>query len=342
MTARSPRNGIGATSTVTPEPAGRGRPSTQRMAGHRAASDQSGPRSETFAATALRAAILNVDDLADHAHVEGLAAGRSEQRLLAVLLVLYPEVFQVGVLVVASGTAANALAAGTGACTARTLLRLYPRESDAMLKASVRTRRLFPLSPLRLAIEAFHERLGSAKQASLGAIAAELAGSDLGSLAVAAEGWRPAAAATAALLRQLRRLLLCEHVPVADDELDELLRLLAACEAGLHPLLDAAGEVRLPGQFERRRTERARLSAPAVVTTASGEYHAVIRDMSSTGLGLDVAHDLPVGIGVVVRAGPTLTLDGVIVWSEAGRLGVRLSTPLTGADPFYGFCARAT
>lgn len=287
-----------------------------------------------------RPVFLDADDMADRCSVEAPTSG-SEQRLLAVLLVLYPEAFRIGVLVAASGSAANAIAVGAGACTARTLLRLYPRESDALLKAAVRTRRLFPLSPLRLAMEHFHRRVGAAKQASLGAIAAELAGAGRDSSLSASESWREAAAATSRFLRELRRLLICEHVPVADDEHDELQRLLAACEAGDHPLLDATGDVRLPEPFERRRSQRARLGAPAVVTTQSGERAAVIRDMSSTGLGLDMAWDLPVGTAVVVRTGPTLRLDGVIVWSEAGRLGMRLAVPLTGDDPLYAFCARS-
>ena len=304
-------------------------PATVRVAAWRAAPASSGPP-------------LNGDDLADIAFCEEFSVDGSDRRLLAILLVMYPEVFRVGVLVGASGTAANALAAGVGKSTTRTLLRFYPRESGALLMASVRIRRLFPKSMLRHVMESFHEQLGSAKQASLNAAPEQLRGLEMAQFASTAEAWRQAAARTRAFLAELRKLLRVDYIPVSQGEYDEIARLLAHVEAGHYPMLDGKGEVSLPSLFERRQSERARLWAPAALTTTAGEQAVIIRDMSATGLGIEGAHNLPVNTAVTVRIGPSLQLEGVIAWAETGRAGVRLLAPLTGANPFFAFCTRST
>lgn len=283
---------------------------------------------------------LNADDLADAEFLQTRTTDNG-QKVLAVLLVLYADVLRVGVLVAASGAIANALAAGVGGCSLRTLLRFYPRESSALLKASVRVRMLFPLSQLRWTMEAFHEHLGRAKQTSLDLAARSGQSADQAGQMRLAESWRSAAGRTQTFLSQLQYLLHLSGVPAAMADHGEMVRLLGEVVGGRCPMLDG-GEVILPKSLERRQSERARLWAPAVLTAASATHRVIIRDISATGLGLDCAHDVPVGAAVVVSAGAALRLEGVIAWSQAGRAGVRLSSPLMGPDPLFAFCAKVT
>lgn len=214
---------------------------------------------------------FDADDLADLARLDKHASDDCDRRLLAVAVVLYPSVVRIAVLVAASGTAANARAAGVGACTTRTLLRFYPREDSQLLKASVRIRHLVPMSPLRQVMEEFHQHLGLAKQAHLTAVTESFGTADRVQYAVAAKAWQHAAGRTRAFLVELQKILQLDQVAPSQDEHDSVTCLLTDVEAGRHPMLDGTGDVSLPDAFNRRQTDRVRVCLPAVMITAEGE-----------------------------------------------------------------------
>ncbi len=151
------------------------------------------------------------------------------------------------------------------------------------------------------------------------------------------DGWRSASGAATAAIRQLDDELrytlperYAETVPVLSS-------LLNSARDGLQPCIDAAGRPFMPELPQRRRASRKGLFHECVVQHARRTVRAMVRDVSSGGLGLDGVEGLNPHDLVVVELASGRRLTGLVVWSKGRLAGVRLSTSLPPNDPLlYG------
>jgi hypothetical protein len=77
----------------------------------------------------------------------------------------------------------------------------------------------------------------------------------------------------------------------------------------------------------RRIAARARVALPATIETVRGTERAVLRNISETGLMLEVAHLPAMGADAVVRSG-SLDCFGVVVWARFRWCGVAFEEPI--------------
>jgi hypothetical protein len=81
----------------------------------------------------------------------------------------------------------------------------------------------------------------------------------------------------------------------------------------------------------RRIAARARVALAATIETVRGTERAVLRNVSETGLMLEVAHLPAVGADAVVRSGP-LDFFGTVVWARFRWCGVAFEEPISHAE----------
>lgn len=88
---------------------------------------------------------------------------------------------------------------------------------------------------------------------------------------------------------------------------------------------------------EQRDFARIPVRTAAVLEHARQEQNVILRDMSTTGLGLESVNGLKVGDHIVVRTGKGLEMQGSVVWANSDRAGISLHRPLHGDDPGLQF-----
>lgn len=81
----------------------------------------------------------------------------------------------------------------------------------------------------------------------------------------------------------------------------------------------------------RRIAARARVALPATLETVRGTERAVLRNISETGLMLEVAHLPSIGADAVVRSG-MLDCFGTVVWARFRWCGVAFDEPIPHAE----------
>lgn len=85
---------------------------------------------------------------------------------------------------------------------------------------------------------------------------------------------------------------------------------------------------------DRRRDARTLVGERAAVELGPTSLEAIVRDVSSQGLGLELELDVPAPLGATiwVRVGGDdgYALTGTVRWSGAGRVGVALDEILAG------------
>lgn len=85
---------------------------------------------------------------------------------------------------------------------------------------------------------------------------------------------------------------------------------------------------RLDGPGGRRRTNRAEVLLSAAMLSVGASRMATIRDVSQTGLKLEVNAPLRVGQEMWLRFHP-FDMFGRVVWIDGNQCGVELDEPLT-------------
>lgn len=120
--------------------------------------------------------------------------------------------------------------------------------------------------------------------------------------------------------------LYAETVPV-------LVSLLNSSADGLQPCVDAAGQPFLPELPQRRRSARKGLFQECNVQHARRTSRALVRDISSGGLGLDGVTGLHPNELVIIDLDAGRRLMGSVAWVKGRLSGIRFSTPLPPNDP---------
>ena len=110
-------------------------------------------------------------------------------------------------------------------------------------------------------------------------------------------------------------------------------RILNAAANGDTPCIGANGQPFLPALPQRRNSTRRYLGQSARVTAAGRTMQAYVRDVSAGGFGLEQipAFDPGQVLSIELAAGRRFT--GTVMWSKAGRAGIRLNRTLTPNDP---------
>jgi hypothetical protein len=100
-----------------------------------------------------------------------------------------------------------------------------------------------------------------------------------------------------------------------------------------HPCVDDEGTVKLPDLPQRRTSMRPNVHMPCVLEYHGKTYPAVVKDISTGGIGLERAPTLMAQNVVVMEFENGSCLSGMVVWSKGDRAGVKLDVPLKSTHP---------
>ena len=165
--------------------------------------------------------------------------------------------------------------------------------------------------------------------------AAEIGGDRAAPLHISrlASTWRQAAGRARAAVASLRSET--PHILPGEFEAssETLLQVLERVIHGAPECCLADGSIVLPHLSERRRAPRRSLLQTALVGTASGEFKAFARDISSGGIGLSRMPALKPGLPIAVQLACGRSFNGHVAWSHDGDVGVMFERPLSLIDP---------
>ena len=111
------------------------------------------------------------------------------------------------------------------------------------------------------------------------------------------------------------------------------LELLRIASHGGWPCITCAGQISIPGWAERRAEARVELNVPVSVSSGPASFPAILENATAAGLGLAAAVGVREGSELQVHMPDGRTLTGVVRWVRSGKVGVRLLTPMSAADP---------
>jgi hypothetical protein len=152
-------------------------------------------------------------------------------------------------------------------------------------------------------------------------------------LASVADTWRclslRALTAVVALERDVARCLPTRYTlntPV-------LKKLLRSVIEGGRPCVDDAGTVKLPDLPQRRAALRPNVHLPCVLEHHGRTFQAVVKDISTGGVGLEQAPTLAAQTVVLIEFEGGYCFAGLVVWSKGARAGVKFDMPLKPNHP---------
>jgi hypothetical protein len=257
---------------------------------------------------------------------------------LALILALNAEISRVGILIGVCANIANALEAGCAKVRGRLLITYFPRESATLILSTSRFSRFYGASPLCPLIETFETALAQAKSETI-----NFASSGFSSELVhrLAETWRSACRAGTATMAALHKAMNAYELTDGDCDRSASLELLSAAAMGSHSLVANDGTLSFPEWAERREFSRVAVRCAATLGWDGRKFPVILRDISMSGIGLEV--DKSVGLrrnmNVRVDVGLSLSLDGMVAWANEGGAGIKLNAPLHTDDPRLRFCA---
>lgn len=85
------------------------------------------------------------------------------------------------------------------------------------------------------------------------------------------------------------------------------------------------------GHGERRGSERVAVVVPATIQLDTRDYTAKILNVVHEGAMLETSAPVEVDSRLVLRCG-TVAANAVVVWTDAGRIGINFETPLSHAQ----------
>lgn len=261
--------------------------------------------------------------------------------VLALLIVLKSEMVRICILVGICANVANAIADDTPRVLPRGLVTYFPREAAALILATSRFSRFFCTSPVCAVLEAFDAALAHAKNETFKFASDGFAVLDntAESCSGLAQAWRTASITGLAAIRALDKAIAAYEITGFDEESSALAELLKGAIAGSYTLIGDSGAVAMPNWAERRDSTRVLLNCSATLVRAEQRFPIVLRDISTSGLGLEAETDFVPGDIVCVEVSNTLTLEGSVVWSAGTRTGIHFHRPMQSADPRLRFCS---
>jgi hypothetical protein len=112
-----------------------------------------------------------------------------------------------------------------------------------------------------------------------------------------------------------------------------LTRLLTSVIDGGNPCLDARGYPYLPELAQRRPAPRRAVFHACTLEHQGNTSRAIVRDISTSGLGLEYARQLTPQEVILVEFENGLCLAGVVVWTSGTRAAVKFDTALNPKNP---------
>jgi hypothetical protein len=101
------------------------------------------------------------------------------------------------------------------------------------------------------------------------------------------------------------------------------------------PCIRADGQVIVPGWLDQRRDTRIPIGVAIWIQTKHGRQRAVLRDVSVAGFGLSACHGLAMGTEVFTELPDSTRINGTIIWSHGGSVGVRFAERLPETSPVF-------
>ena len=146
--------------------------------------------------------------------------------------------------------------------------------------------------------------------------------------------WQPLAVATRMILMVLEELdlvLWSDQIP----RLFEIEGLLKSATSGGTPCVRADGLVFVPGWLDRRRERRVPLGISVWIDSARGRQRVLLNDLSVSGLGLAQCQSLELDSAVSAELPNGRILEGAVIWSYGGNIGLRFFEPLNESDRLF-------
>jgi hypothetical protein len=148
-----------------------------------------------------------------------------------------------------------------------------------------------------------------------------------------AASWQVACRGAIDAVRSLDRALRFSLPERYAESVPVLVSLLNSSADGLQPCVDLTGRPFMPELPQRRRSARKGLFQECKVQHARRTVSALVRDISTGGLGLEGIAELRPADMVIVDLACGRRLLGRVVWVKGRLSGVRFSTPLPPNDP---------
>lgn len=145
--------------------------------------------------------------------------------------------------------------------------------------------------------------------------------------------WKLAAKGAIGAVKSLDRALRFSLPERYAESVPVLVSLLNGVIDGLQPCVNAAGQPYLPELPQRRRAARKGLFQECSVRHSRRTVRALVRDVSSGGLGLDGVAGLNPHEMVIIDLDSGRRLMGSVVWVKGRLAGVKFGTPLPPNDP---------
>jgi hypothetical protein len=156
-----------------------------------------------------------------------------------------------------------------------------------------------------------------------------------------AQLWRTTCSATRILLSEIRRTLAdgSDSQPMSASL--QILTLLERASAGEYPCVRYDGIVVMPEWAERRVSKRFVGRIPAVLRFGTQRVQTTIENMSADGLGLHGADGGGAAEPVILELAVGARLSGTIIWSNANRMGIKLTNAIHADAPTLNRLLRA-
>jgi hypothetical protein len=111
-----------------------------------------------------------------------------------------------------------------------------------------------------------------------------------------------------------------------------LKQLLVDVLGGGRPCLDANGQPYIPELPQRRPAPRRVIDKPCVVEHQGKTVRAIVKDISSSGLGLERVSEMAPHKVALIEFEDGRCIAGVVIWSNGPSAGTKFDTPLNPAD----------
>jgi len=253
---------------------------------------------------------------------------------------LKADLVNTAVLVAAATSLANALEDGAALASAPQALTVFLPAPSSRLSAAVERLLAEDIDASACeALQAYAARLHLARRLSR----AFVAGADAASAGrpvdadVLADAWRRTCAALGDAISALNALAASSGT--CSDASETVLALLDQAGSGGSPCVDPDGRVTIPGWAERRRDARYDLQRPAVASRDGTSTPVTIRDLSASGIGLEVPEGAKPGDRLTLRLPSGREISGTVAWAGGQRAGIKLDRRLPDDDPLF-FAAR--
>jgi hypothetical protein len=253
------------------------------------------------------------------------------------------EIERAAILISMSTCVANAMTDPMGPkVSIAQLLQHYLRESAAMMMASHHIRKFGLAAAIRRHLHLYQSLLESAKSGSF-AFASQMNRCDATTeeKIKLAQLWRATCNATGALLTEIRRTLADGNGSRPMSASLQILTFLERASKGEYPCVRDDGVVVMPEWAERRGSKRFVVTIPAVLRFGGQRLQTTIENMSADGLGLHGANCVAATEPVILELAAGARLSGTIVWSDANRIGIKLTNAIHAGAPTLNKLLRA-